>query len=200
MGDGGVVDNFREVVENLLRAARAEGGAKPRFQSIQGVILRSTPHPAPRHAASRGERRRIPDCPGPPAYRQPRLFSPTRPPPRAGQAVFAVFRSLVFYGILTGDESHRPDRALLDAAFARGHCRHGPLQGPPDPARRRVRPSIGQSKRRGAPRPFFFVCFRSQRTQRETQRATEKDCQKGKRRFRRLMQILGVLAHARLPE
>ena len=57
----GDVDNFWKTVENLLRTGGAGGGAKPRFQSIQGVVFRDTAYLGSRHGVSRGEARRVPD-------------------------------------------------------------------------------------------------------------------------------------------
>lgn len=54
------VDNFRETVDNLLNAYLPQGLSNRDFQSIRGVVFRDTPYLPSRHAASRGETRRIP--------------------------------------------------------------------------------------------------------------------------------------------
>ena len=56
----GVVDNFREPVENLLRAEAVGRGSKGEIQSGSGVIFRDAPYLGLRHGAIRGETRRNP--------------------------------------------------------------------------------------------------------------------------------------------
>ena len=82
-----LVDNFRESVENLLKAVGAEGGQKPVFQSGSGVVLRDAPYLGSRHAASRPEAGRVPKS-APPGDGHAKMHSKThnRPSPEPARA------------------------------------------------------------------------------------------------------------------